>query len=135
MPIDTKTRNEIVKKARMFDVAKEQATTKIKENVSIAIEKLISVEKELLDDVAIEFGSNPFSEFLAREHRTDDELEDILSTEVPIYSGLDGEMFESLLKEIDSFRPRKPKKGIERGGGVEFARSDSYKYKVYTQDT
>ena len=36
---------------------------RIEENIGIAIEKFMELERELLDEVDAEFGENPFAEF------------------------------------------------------------------------
>ena len=105
MPINAKTRGEIEKKARLFEARKARITERIQENIRVAVDKLRSAEKELLDEVEIEFGQNPFAEFLGNNNDpTDEELKEILGMEVPRSFGPDEESFYTLCKEIDSFK-------------------------------
>ena len=111
MPIDAETRRAIEKKARLFDAAKSRVEERIKSNVKVAIEKLQSAERELLDEVEIEFGENPFSSFLSNEEdHTEEEIRSILSKEIPSNFGPSEESFRSLLKEIESFKSWETKK-------------------------
>ena len=104
MPIDAETRGAIAKKARLFDTAKNKIEERIKEDVQTAIRKVQSAERELLEEVEIEFGENPFSYFLSVDDHTEEEIESILSKEIPSNFGPSEESFFSLLKEIESFK-------------------------------
>ena len=104
MPIDAETRGAVVKKARLFDAAKNKIEERIRSNVRMAIGKLQSAERELLDEVEIEFGENPFSYFLSVDDHTEGEIESILSKEIPRNFGPSEESFFSLCREIESFK-------------------------------
>ena len=105
---DDDTRRAIERKARLFDIAKERAITRIIDNVRIATEKLKAAEKELLEEAELEFCVNPFASILdgfnSGNAPTDDKVKKILSQKVPKSFGPDEESFRSLLKEIDSFK-------------------------------
>ena len=112
--IDAKTRAVLMKKERLFDATKSRTKERIMENVRMAIEKLQAAERELLDDVDIEFGENPFADFLSNEgDHTEEEVRSILSKEIPSNFGPSEESFCSLLKEIESFRSWQKKKKNE----------------------
>ena len=108
MVVGIATLNEIKKKAMQCDAAKKQIMTRIEENVRMAIEKLKAAEKELLDEVEIEFGENIFASLLASinsgNDHTDEEIKTILSRDVSSDFGPDEESFCSLCKEIESFK-------------------------------
>ena len=104
MPIDAETRGAVAKKGRLFDAAKNKIEERIRSNVRMAIGKLQSAERELLDEVEIEFGENPFSYFLSVDDHTEEEVQSILSKEIPRNFGPSEESFCSLLKEIESFK-------------------------------
>lgn len=108
MAVDERTKCEIRKKARLFDSVKERARLKIQDSVKVAIEKLKAAERELLDEVEIEFGENPFAALLnsieSGNKYTDEEINSILSNKVPQSFGPDEKAFCSLIQEIESFK-------------------------------
>lgn len=116
MVIDTKTKSEIRKKARLFDVVKEKVKASIHDNVRMAIDKLKTVERELLNEVEAEFAENPFADFLngveTGTNYTDEEIKIISSSEIPQCFGPDEKAFCSLLQEIDSFKTWRKRKRI-----------------------
>ena len=113
MTFDESTRAEIEKKAKLFDLTKERAASQIKDNIRTAIDKLRAAEKELLAEVELEFGKNPFAAFLASANApTDDEVKKVLSKPVPQEFGPSEDSFCSLVKEIESFKSWKKKKEL-----------------------
>ena len=102
--MDAKSKREVVKKADLYDSTKDRIKARIESNIKTAIEKLEQTEKELLNDVEIEFGQNPFSEFLANENPTPAEVNGILSQVIPINFGPDEESFHPLFREIEALK-------------------------------
>lgn len=100
--MDARVRKEIEKRARLYGAAKDQAKIRIRSNIKIAIEKLTAIENKLLEEAEIEFGENPFTDFLIGDNHTEDEIKSILSKEIPSSLGPDEESFCYLFKEIDS---------------------------------
>ena len=104
MAIDPKTKREIEKRSALFDEAKEKIKKRIQDNVEIAINKLKGAEDELLKEVEIEFGENPFSAFLTEKDHPEEDIKAILSRGIPSNFGPSEESFYSLLREIESFK-------------------------------
>ena len=102
--MDAKTRGEIEKQAELYETAKRTIKKKIVDGIRVAIEKLEATERELLEEVEAEFGENPFFEFLGVENHTEDEAKNILRREIPQAFGPDEGSFESLRKDIESFK-------------------------------
>ena len=117
MAVDIVTLSEIKKKARLYNTTRDQIKARIEENVKVAIEKLKEAEKELLDEVEIEFGENVFATLLESieygKEFTDEEIKAVLCSEVPDEFGPSEESFCSLCKEIESFKEWRVKKEEE----------------------
>ena len=119
MAVDIVTLSEIKKKARLYNTTRDQIKARIEENVKVAIEKLKEAEKELLDEVEIEFGENVFATLLESieygKEFTDEEIKAVLCSEVPDEFGPSEESFCSLCKEIGSFKEWRVMKEEEEG--------------------
>ena len=112
--MDAKTRGEIEKQARLYEAAKEKIASRIQDNVETAIKKLKAAERELLEEVEIELGENPFAELLAEIESgnppTDAEVRSVLDKGVPQDFGPSDEFFFSLCREIEAFKSWRVKK-------------------------
>ena len=112
--MDAKTRGEIEKRARLYEAAKGKIVSRIHDNVRMAKEKLDLAERELLEEVEVEFGENPFAELLAEielgNPPTDAEVRSVLDKGVPKDFGPSEESFLSLCREIEAFKSWRAKK-------------------------
>lgn len=102
------TLREIEDSAASFASTKERVVAKIKKNVAMAMEKLRTVEKELLDQVEDEFGVNPF-EGLLNDIRSginypEDSIRSLLNNSFPTEFGPSERSFRSICKEIESLK-------------------------------
>lgn len=104
MVIDNKTLREIRKRGEIYNATKDKLNARIKESISIAINKLNAAENEILADLETEFKVNPFLEFLSNDNPTDEEIKNILEMEIPNNFGPDPESFFTLYRQIDSLR-------------------------------
>ena len=106
--MDAKTRGEIEKQARLYEAALNGIMERIKNKVKMAKEELELAERELLEEVEIELGENPFTKVLAEIESgnppTDAEVRNVLEKGVPQDFGPSKESFCSLLKEIEAFK-------------------------------
>ena len=114
MFFDAKTRGEIEKQARLYDVAKEDIISRIQDNTEVAIKKLKAAERKLLEEVEIELGENPFAKLLAEIESesppTDAEVRSVLENRIPENFGPSEESFFSLCREIEAFKSWRTKK-------------------------
>ena len=123
MPVDRKTRAEIEKKSLLFEEAKEEIQKRVEDYIKEGIKKLKEIEKKLLDEVGIEFKTNPFADLLGRidsdENVTDEEFQSVKSEEILTDFGPTKESFRSLCDEIEAFGSwrDKTKKRKRRGIG------------------
>ena len=108
MAVDAETRKEIRRQARLYDNAKKEVITRIQDNVETAIKKLKAAERELMEEVEIEFDKNPFEELLTKldsgNPPTDAEVRSALAKGVPKDIGPSEKSFHSLLDEIEAFK-------------------------------
>lgn len=104
MSVDARTRSEVEKKAKLFEAAKERISSRIDSNITIAIQKLEAARKDLLKEVEIEFGTNPFADFLTRDSHTEEEVKGIMAQEVPNSFGPSADSFAALLGDIESIQ-------------------------------
>ena len=108
MVVDGETVKRIEKQARLYDAKKNQVITRIRNNVRTAIEKLKAAERDLLDEVKIEFGENPFAKLLesiySGNHPTQAKVEATMAKSIPKDFGPSEESFFSLYREIEAFK-------------------------------
>ena len=114
MVVDAKTIGEIEKQDRLYEAAKGKIISRIKNNVEMAIKKLDLAGRELLEEVEIEFGENPFAKLLekinSRNPPTDAEVRSVLDKRAPQDFGPSEKAFYSLLEEIEAFKSWRVKK-------------------------
>ena len=135
MAVDAKTRGEIEKQARLYEAAKGKIVSRIQDNVRMAKEKLDAAERELLEEVEIELGENPFAKLLVKINSgnppTGAEVRSVLGKGIPKDFGPSEESFLSLLREIEAFKSWRVKK--EEKPGV--AASSNVRVESTTQDS
>ena len=108
MVVDAKTRAEITKQGRLYEATKERIVSRIQSNIRIAKEKLDLAERELIKEVEIEFGENPFAQLItnidSENPPTDEEVMRVLERGIPQDFGPRDESFGSLFKEIEAIK-------------------------------
>ncbi len=106
--MDPRTRSELVNKAELYDAAKDRIMRKIQDNVGMAIEKLRAVERELLYEVEIELGENPFAKLLGISNSDIPPppgiVAKVLAKKIPEDFGPNEELFSSLHREIEALK-------------------------------
>ena len=114
MVVDAKTRAEIEKQGKLYEATRERIVSRIQSNIRIAKEKLDITERELIKEVEIEFGENPFAQLItsidSENPPTDEEVRDVLNEEIPQDFGPSEEAFFSLCREIEAFKSWRAKK-------------------------
>ena len=108
MVIDEETVERIEKQAKLYDAKKGRIISKIQGNIGTAIEKLRAAERDLLDEVEIEFGENPFAKLLdsiySENPPTEAKVKSVLAKGIPKDFGPSEESFFSLCREIEAFK-------------------------------
>ena len=106
--INKETLRTLERKATLYEDTKEQVMTRIRDNIGTAINRLQEAEEELLGEVEVEFGENPFMELLGSinsgNSHTEEEIGEVLSKEIPSEFETNEESFTSLLREIEAFK-------------------------------
>ena len=130
MVVGAETRKEIKRQARLYAAEKDKVITRIQDNVDMAIKKLKAAERELMEEVEIEFDENPFEVLLTKidseNPPTDAEVKSALAKGVPKDFGPSEESFRSLLKEIEAFKLWREKvASTPRNVSVQSATQDS----------
>ena len=120
MIIDAKTKDEIEKRSRLYDATKEKIEERIRSNIRTAKEKLVIAERELLNEVEIEFGENPFAKLLEEINSGNPHIDmavvkGVLAEEVSQHFGPSEESFYSLCREIERFKEWRIKKEEKPG--------------------
>lgn len=97
--------NEIKKKASLFSAARDEAVIRVQSKIKVAMEKLQAVEQELLTEIEAEFRENTFATLLtdidSGKNYSEEEINSILSEEIPNNFGPSKEALHTLLCEID----------------------------------
>lgn len=108
MGIDPNVLAELTKREKTFNLEKEKAINSIRKNIGDAIEELRAAEKQMLQEVEIEFNDNPYTTFLkqikSKKPPSDDDIKKIMDLPMPIDFGPSNDSYLSLLREIKSYK-------------------------------
>ena len=129
MSNDVELEITLERKAQEFDLNKEHAINRLKENIRMATEKLRQAEEEIAKEIEVVYGRNIFAEELSELRggsNTQERTNIIAAFEVPNSVGPSEKSFSRLIDEIGRFREWKHKQNKPEAPPKIFVTSGTY---------